>query len=127
MPVRSGGGLLALPFLALLLLAAHFVHAGMWPIAVACVAATALVWIGRPWAARALQALLALGAIEWVLTAVMIAQMRVAHQQPYMRMLAILGTVAAFTLLAALAFQHPALARRFGLGASRPATPRVPG
>lgn len=106
---------LVLPVLALLLLGAHFVHAGLLPVAVACVAAVALLWVRRPWAARALQVLLAIGAIEWVLTAASLAQMRIAHQQPYLRMLLILGGVAILTVLAALAFQHPALARRFGL------------
>ncbi len=107
--------LLALPFLALLLLAAHFVHAGLWIVAAPCVAAVALLWVRRPWAARVLQAMLGLGAIEWVLTAATLAQVRMAHDQPYLRLLAILCTVALVTVLAALAFQHPALARRFGL------------
>lgn len=119
MAARSGAALLALPVLALLLLAAHFVHAGLWPVAAGCIASVALAWVGKPWAARVLQALLAIGVIEWVLTATTIAQLRIAHQQPYSRMLLILGSVAVFTVLAALAFQHPSLARRFGLVASR--------
>jgi len=119
MTSRPGAAaLMALPVVALLLLAAHFVHAGLWPVAAACVAATALLWVTRPWAARTLQALLALGAIEWILTAATRAHMRIAHEQPYVRLLAILGTVAVLTVLAALAFQHPGLARRFGLGVS---------
>ncbi len=115
---------MALPVIALLLLAAHFVHAGLWPIAAACIAATGLLWVPRPWAARTLQVLLVLGAIEWVLTAATRAHMRIAHGQPYVRLLAILGTVAVFTVLAALAFQHPGVARRFGLGDSREASKR---
>jgi len=127
MGARADGALLALPGLALLLLAAHFVHAGLWPVAVVCLAAVALLGVGKPWVARVLQALLTLGAIEWVLTAAMLAQMRIAHQQPFTRLLAILGSVAAFTVLAALAFQHPALGRRFGLGSSPDEATRTPG
>lgn len=108
--------LMVLPALALLLLAAHFVHAGLWPVAAVCLAAIGLLWVRRPWAARVLQVALALGAIEWVLTAVTRSQWRIAHGQPYVRLIAILGAVAVVTVLAALAFQHPALARRFGLG-----------
>jgi len=111
---RPSIALLVLPALALLLLAAHFVHAGLLPVAILCVAAGALLWVRRPWAARALQVVLALGAIEWVLTAATLAQMRSAHQQPFARLLVILGTVAVLTILAALVFQHPALAQRFG-------------
>lgn len=107
--------LLVLPILALLLLAAHFVHAGLWFVAAPCVAAVALLWVRRPWAARVLQVLLGLGAIEWVLTAATLAQVRMAHGQPYLRLLAILCSVALVTVLAALALQHPSLARRFGL------------
>jgi hypothetical protein len=119
MASRPGAALIALPIIALLLLAAHFVHAGLWPIAAACMAAMGLLWVPRPWAARTLQALLALGTLEWILTAAMRAQLRIAHEQPYLRLLVILGTVAAFTVLAALAFRHPGLARRFGLGSTR--------
>jgi hypothetical protein len=112
-----GTALLSLPAIALLLLAAHFVHAGLWPIAAACIAATALLAVPRAWAARTLQVLLAIGAVEWVLTAAVIAHMRVAQGQPYLRMLTILGVVCVLTVVAALTFQHPALRRRFGLGA----------
>jgi hypothetical protein len=127
MPGRAGAALLALPVMALLLLAAHFVHAGLWPVAAACVAAIGLTGIGKAWAARVLQALLAFGAIEWVLTAATIAQLRIAHQQPHLRMLLILGAVAVFTVLAALAFQHPSLGRRFGLVAGRGKASQRPG
>ena len=105
--------LLALPVLALVLLAAHFVHAGLWPVAIVCAAAVGLLWVRRSWAARLLQVLLALGAIEWVLTASTLAQMRMAHGQPFVRLLVILGSVAVVTVLAALVLLHPALAGRF--------------
>jgi len=115
MAEARGTALLSLPAIALLLLAAHFVHAGLWPIAAACIAATALLAVPRAWAARTLQCVLAMGAIEWVLTAAMIAQLRAAHGQPYLRMLVILGAVCVLTVVAALVFQHSALRRRFGL------------
>jgi hypothetical protein len=112
---KRSNALLALPALALSLLAAHFVHAGLLPVAILCLAAGALLWVRRRWAARVLQVVLALGAIEWVLTAATLAHMRSAHQQPFARLLVILGSVAVVTILAALVFQLPALARRFGL------------
>jgi hypothetical protein len=120
--MRRGTPLLAVPAIALLLLAAHFAHAGLWTVAAACVAATALLAVQRAWAARTLQFLLAIGALEWILTAASLARMRVTHGQPYLRMLVILGTVFVLTVLAALIFQHPALKRRHGLdpGATAP-------
>ena len=109
-----GAALLFVPVLALVLLAAHLLHAGLWPVAAVCLACIGLLGVRRPWAARVLQFLLVVGAIEWILTAVALAHMRAAHGQPYVRMLVILGAVAAFTLLAAFVFQSATLRRRFG-------------
>jgi len=109
-----GTGLLFLPALALVLLAGHFLHAGLWPVAAVCLASIGLVRVHRPWAARVLQSLLVIGAIEWILTAVALAHLRAAHGQPYVRLLVILGAVTAFTLVAAFVFQSTTLRRRFG-------------
>ena len=118
MATGRGTPLLFLPILALVLLAAHFLHAGLWPVSAACLASIALVAIARPWAARVLQALLVLGAIEWLLTTIALARMRAGHGQPYARMLVILGVVTAVTLMAAFVFQRATLRRRFGIDRS---------
>jgi len=107
---------LLLPFLALLLLAAHFYRAGWLPLAALSAALTLLLAVPRPWAARTLQAALVLGAIEWLRTLAAFATMRMAVGQPYLRLALILGAVAALTLLAAWVFQHRALRGRFRLG-----------
>jgi len=106
---------LILPFLALLLLAAHFYRADWMPLAVLSAALTLLLAVPRPWAARTLQVALVLGALEWLRTLAAFAAMRVAVGQPYLRLALILGAVAAFTLLAAWVFQHRALRSRFRL------------
>lgn len=108
------GLLLALPVLALVLLVAHLVHAGWLPLAVLAFLLIGLLVVRQPWAARVVQVVLALAAIEWVRTAVGLAQLRLGHGQPYLRLVLILGAVTIFTALAALAFQHPALRRYFG-------------
>lgn len=110
------GGLLILPGLALVLLAAHLLHAGWLPLAVAALLLIGLLLVRRPWAARVVQAVLAVATIEWALTAYGLAQVRIDHGQPYLRLILILGTVAVFTALAAAAFEHPALRRRYGTG-----------
>jgi len=106
---------LILPFVALALLAAHFYRADWMLPAAATAALTLLLAVPRPWAARTLQLALVLGAIEWLRTLAAFAAMRMAVGQPYLRLVLILGAVAAFTLLAAWVFQHRALRRRFGL------------
>ena len=116
--MRSGG-LLVVPALALLLLAAHFFHAGAGRVAAVCIMLVALLFVPRRWAGRTLQLVLAAGAIEWVLTAYTLAQLRLRHDEPYVRLVFILGGVAVFTAVAAALFQHPALPARFGLGPRR--------
>ncbi len=51
--------LLSLPLLALLLLAAHLVHAGAMPLAALAILLAGLLAVPHPWAARALQVVLA--------------------------------------------------------------------
>ncbi|HVN42719.1 MAG TPA: hypothetical protein VMT50_08025 [Steroidobacteraceae bacterium] len=104
---------LVLPGLALLLLAAHFLHAGLWPATMLCLAMLPLLAVRRTWAMRVLQWALALGALEWLITAVMLARLRLTHGQPYMRLVIILGAVAVVTVLAALVFQHPSVRERY--------------
>ncbi len=108
------GFLLALPGLALLLLAAHLLHSSLLPLAVLALLLAGLLAVRRPWAARVVQAVLLLAAVEWILTTVALAQMRLQYGQPYLRLTLILGAVTAFTLLAAWTFQRPALRAWFG-------------
>lgn len=98
--------LLALPAIALLLLAAHFLHAGSMPLAVASVMLVALLGVPHPWVARGLQVVLVLATLEWIRTAMVLAGVRDAHGEPWLRLALILGSVAAFTALAALVFQR---------------------
>ncbi len=86
--------------LALLLLAAHFFRAGLMPLAALCVVLPALLFSRATWAVRTLQIVLALGALEWLRTAWVFAAARAAQGQPYGRLLAILGTLAALTAVA---------------------------
>jgi hypothetical protein len=110
--------LLLVPGLALVLLAAHFFHAGLAPFAAIAVLLAGLLFVRRPWAARIVQGVLVAGTVEWLLTAYALAQVRMQHGQPYVRLLVILGGVALFTAVAAAVFQRAALRARFGLGGS---------
>jgi hypothetical protein len=115
--------LLVLPAVALLLLAAHLFHAGAMPLAALAVLLVGLLAVRRPWAARTLQVVLAVAVIEWVLTTVGLAQLRLRHDEPYLRLAGILGTVTVFTALAACVFQHRVLRAYFGLPATPPTGP----
>ena len=115
--------LLMLPVLALLLLAAHLVHAGLRPLAALVILLVGLLAVPRPWASWTLQVVLTVAVIEWILTTVGLAQLRLRLGEPYVRLAVILGSVTLFTALAALAFQHPVLRAYFRLPAKSAAGP----
>ncbi len=98
-------GLLVLPAVVLLLLAAHFFRAGLMPLTVVCLLLPALLFVREPWVPRVLQATLALGTLEWLRTAWVFATHRIEAGQPYIRLLVILGSVALVTGLAAAALR----------------------
>lgn len=104
---------LLLPAFALLLLGAHFFRAAWVPLTVACLGLVALLFVRTPWAARTLQAALALGTLEWLRAAWVFASARAASGQPYGRLLAILGAVALVTALAALVLRTRAAREHF--------------
>jgi hypothetical protein len=100
---------------ALAALAAHFWRAGNFALAAAAIAIAALVAVRRPWAARVLQAALALGALEWLRTLAALVADRQSMGLPYLRLALILGAIAAVTALAALAFELRPLRARYRL------------
>jgi hypothetical protein len=112
--------LLLAPALALVLLGAHCHRAGWWPLTLACAALIALLALPRPWVARLVQAALLLGSLEWLRTAAMLVQQRLALGQPWLRLAAILGAVALLSAAAALVFHSARLRRRYALPPPNP-------
>ena len=97
--------------LSLLILGAHFLRYGNEVGVALSVAPIALLFVRRPWAARVVQVVLALGAIEWATTLVGLVQMRLAQGQPATRMAIILGVVVVVTAAAALLFETQTMKR----------------
>ena len=97
------------PVLAFALLAAHFLRAEAWIAVAVSGGMILLLLVPRPWAAHVARAALAVGALEWVRTAIAIASVRISAGIPAGRMILILATVALLTLAATLVFRHPAL------------------
>lgn len=87
--------------LALLLLAAHLLRWGGPALVLPVLLAVALAFLRQVWAARTLQAILGLAFLEWLRTAWVFTAERQATGAPFLRMLAILLVVAAFTAGAA--------------------------
>jgi hypothetical protein len=99
--------------LSALVLAAHFFRAGQLTGTVPASAGSRSVV--PPWAARVVQVGLVIGAAEWVRTLFVFTEQRRAMGEPWARLAVILGTVALFTLVSALAFYSERLRRRYGL------------
>jgi hypothetical protein len=95
--------------LSLVVLGAHFLRDGTWVGVFACLLLIGLLFLRRPWVARVIQVALVLGALEWLRTMYELGHIRALHGQPYGRMLAILGVVAAVTMCSALLFQSTAM------------------
>ncbi|HUG99896.1 MAG TPA: hypothetical protein VMQ83_12110 [Gammaproteobacteria bacterium] len=112
---------LAAPVIALLLTAASFLRAGETLLIIACGLLLMLLAISRPWAARAVQLALVLAAARWLWLTWALASARAAAGVPFMRMVAILGTVALLTLLATLVFRSRVLRRYYRF--ERPESP----
>ncbi|MFO1394361.1 MAG: hypothetical protein U1F09_11425 [Steroidobacteraceae bacterium] len=96
-----GAARIVLPVLASLLLAAHFHRAGAWLPEGLALALCALPFVRQRWSARTLQVALAIGTVEWLRTGWVLAAKRAAAGEPWVRMVVILGAVAAVTALAA--------------------------
>ena len=119
-PRRGATTVLLLPaVLALALLAAHFYRAGLVPLVPTCIGATALLFVRLPWVRYLAIGSLLLASAEWIRTLVVLVGERAAAEEPWLLLAAILGGVAAFTLLAALPFGSAAL-RRWYAGSEPP-------
>ena len=106
--------LLLIPtLLSCLVLAAHFFRDdNVYLMLVAC-AAPLLLLFRRTWATRFLQALLIVGALEWVRTTLQVKQIRIEEGRDWHRMAVILFSVAAFTAISGLVYFLPPLRRRY--------------
>ena len=114
--MRIARSLLYIPIvLSLVILGAHFLRYDN-VIGVGAAAVTiALLFVRQPWAARLVQVVLVVGALEWAYTLYRLVQVRMALEQPFARLAVILGVVIAITLLSAALFQTKGLRKVYGL------------
>ena len=85
-----------------LLLAAHFLRGGLLPLVVFSLAFPLLLLFGNKWITRVVQAILILGALEWLLTLLLLIDQRQATGRSWTVAAVILGAVALFTAASAL-------------------------
>jgi uncharacterized membrane protein YGL010W len=83
--------------LALLILGAHFLRFGYLPLVLLCLALLVPLFIAKSRAQAAVRWALVLGVVVWLWTLVQDVQTRLAFGEPWLRLVFILGAVAAFT------------------------------
>ena len=91
------------------LLAAHFSRAGSPVLVLVALGFPLLLLIREPWAARTVQLALVLGGVEWLRAAWGYVSQRMEVGEPWVRLVVILGVVAALTASSALVFRSPRL------------------
>lgn len=106
--------------LSAIVLAAHFLRAGIFPLVVVSLSLVALLFVRQPWAARAIQIGLLLGTSEWLRTLIVLVSFRMQSHEPFTRLAIIIGSVAAVTASSALMVQTQTLRRHFRLAVSEP-------
>jgi len=112
---------LAFAALFCLIMAAHFLRMGALSGVLVCLALPIVAALTRArWALRSLQALLVIGSVSWIVTALRIGAERRAAGEPWLRMALILGAVAALTALAAALLSRRSVLERYPASSDRP-------
>lgn len=99
--------------LSCVLMAAHVLRMGMATLAVIILFLPLLFLLRRAWVPLLMQGVLALAALEWLRTALVLARGRIVAGEPWMRMIVILAAVVAVTVASALLLEHPGVRRRY--------------
>ncbi len=100
--------------LSLVLLGAHFIRGAHYAFLGVAVFTLLLLAVRAPWARRTIQAVLAVGVVEWLRTLAVLVAGRVSADLPFGRLAGILGGVAVFTALAAAALESERARRFYG-------------
>ena len=104
---------IALVCVAALLLAAHFLRWGNLVLVFASLALPLLLLVRRRWALRTVQAALLAGSAVWLVATYRFVQLRRAFDQPWGRLVLILGAVILLTTGAAILLEGESIRRRF--------------
>jgi hypothetical protein len=99
--------------LSFLLAAAHWLHAGNFPMVLISLLVPLLLLVRNGWVVRVVQVMLFLMAFEWLRTMVVLIQEKQAEEMSWTRTAIIMGSVTLFTIASGLVFAAPPLRRRY--------------
>ena len=98
-----------------LLLAAHFGRAGFYGLQYLSILMPFLLFWKSKIAARIIQVYLVLGGLEWIRITIHYIKIRMETDEPWLRLMFILGTVAILTMATALVFRSKSMKERYKL------------
>lgn len=104
---------LIIPVVASTLLAAHFSRIQNDWLALFALLFPTILFIRRGWAYRIFQLYLCVGGIIWIERALYLRTIRIEENQPWVRLVIILGVVVLFTFAAALMLQRQKMRNRY--------------
>ena len=99
--------------LSFLLIGAHFFRYGQIFLVVLSLLPLGLLFVKRTWSMRTIQILLIAASCEWLRTLFLLVRSRQQMGLDWQRLAIILGSIALFTLLSALAFRCKKLGSRY--------------
>ncbi len=97
-----------------LLIAAHFSRAGMNALAIVLLFLPFTFFIKKPYVLRVWQFFLTVAGLIWIKVGVEMLQLRIATEQPWLRLVIIIGTIAAFNGFAAVWMENKRIKSFFG-------------
>ena len=98
-----------------LLLSAHFSRIDLFVLSIICLLIPFLLFIKHGWVVRLTQIVLIIGSLEWIRSMFIYINQRQTLDEPYVRLVIIIGIVALFTGLSALVFRNQVLKERYKL------------
>ena len=98
-----------------LILSAHFSRGDMFFLSLLFLILPLLLIIKKQWVVRLIQIILVIGSLEWIRSLFIYVNQRQAIDEPYLRLIIIIGIIALFTGLSAFVFRNEKLRERYYL------------
>ena len=98
-----------------LILSAHFSRGNLFVLSIIFLMIPLILFIKQAWVVRLTQIILIIGSLEWIRSMFIYINQRQTIDEPYLRLVIIIGIVALFTGLSALVFRNQSLKKIYKL------------
>ena len=98
-----------------LILSAHFSRGNLFILSIIFLIIPLILFIKQAWVVRLTQIILIIGSLEWIRSMFIYINQRQTIDEPYLRLVIIIGIVALLTGLSALVFRNQSLKKLYKL------------